>query len=210
VDDQEIRRIVDEAIRARSGAQEGQRPNPAPTGGGNGASSKPRAGSEELPEEWELVEERVGESYRWPKGDEHYESFRVFEGSTSRGTVRLALAEHAPIEQRGGLRKYYVVFHVTSGSKRPLVVFQATDDYEERGDELVAIIRGREGGRKMYGPTDTLPEAYDGFRVEEFNERISGPGSLHKLAVVAREDDEATMLAHGYLQARLRFGLEPS
>jgi len=208
-DDQDVQALIEEALRAtQSASEESSGPSPVGVREPHG-STEPSARAGELPEEWNLVEGREGESYRWPSGVEHYESFRVFEGSTSTGTLRLALAEHAPIELRGGLRKYYVVFYVTAGSKRPLVTFQAADDYEQT-QELVAIIRGRDGGRKMYGPGDALPEAYESFPVEEFNERIVGPGSLHKFAVVAREDDAATMLAHGYLQARQRFGIEPS
>ena len=207
-DDQDVQALIEEALRGRPAPEESSYPRPQAMRKPHGSTElSARAG--ELPEEWSLVEEREGESYRWPSGVERYESFRVFEGSTSTGTLRLALAEHAPIELRGGLRKYYVVFLVTAGSKRPLVVFQAADDYEQT-QELVAIIRGRDGGRKMYGAEDTLPEAYESFPLEEFNKRIVAPGSLRKLAVVAQEDDATTMLAHGYLQARLRFGIEPS
>jgi hypothetical protein len=46
----------------------------------------------------------------------------------------------------------------------PLTEFLAADDYPHTS-ELVAIIRGLDGGRKMYGPADELPPAYAGFRI---------------------------------------------
>jgi hypothetical protein len=36
----------------------------------------------DLPEDWRVVSERDGESYRWPSGRDRYEPYRVFIGTT--------------------------------------------------------------------------------------------------------------------------------
>src|SRR4029453_13669151 len=114
-----------------------------------------------------------------------------------------------------------------SGSpQKPLAEFLAADDYKETR-ELVAVIRGRDGGRggggpggpprrgfaglrgsdggrRMYGPGDPLPEIYEGFRTQMYDDRVDHAGVWHKVVVVAREDDHATMLNHALIQGRRR------
>jgi hypothetical protein len=75
---------------------------------------------------------------------------------------------------------------------------------------MVAIIRGSDGGRKMYDPTAAIPRAYNALRVETYRDRIDYPGSWNKQAVVAHENDADTMLAHSLIQAQTRFGIRPS
>jgi hypothetical protein len=43
------------------------------------------------------------------------------------------------------------------------------------------------------------------FRTQIYNERIDYPGAWNKLAVVAREDDDHTMLNHALIQSRRRY-----
>jgi hypothetical protein len=89
--------------------------------------------------------------------------------------------------------------------REPLVEFVAADDYEHTR-ELVAVIRGSDGGRRMYGPGDTLPAIYtERFRTEIYNERIIHPGAWNKLVVVAREDDDEAILNHALIQSRRRY-----
>ena len=164
----------------------------------------------ELPTDWTLIEEREGETYSWPEGPDEYETFRIYEGTTSEGTVRLGLGACERQEVRGKARRYVIAHFMTAGgSKRPIAEFLEVDDYADSGD-LVAVIKGKGGGAKMYDPTDDLPAEYEGFRIETYRDRIDAPGSYEKLGVVAHEDDVATMLGHTLIQAQSRSGLGPA
>jgi hypothetical protein len=167
--------------------------------------SPSRGGASDLPEDWQIVRERAGESYRWPKGRDQYEPYRVFMGTTrAEGAIQIALGETTRKNTWGRDRKYIVAFRTSGSPQEPLVEFVATDDYEETRD-LVAVIRGSDGGRRMYGAGDALPAVYsERFRTEIYNERISSPGAWNKLVVVAREDDNEAILNHALIQSRRR------
>jgi hypothetical protein len=161
----------------------------------------------DLPDDWSLVWERKGESYQWPEGRERYSRYRVFMGTTrSEGVVHIGLGETVRKKKWGRDRKYVVAFLGTGSPQKPLVEFLAADDYEQ-SRELVAVIRGSDGGRRMYGPGDALPETYEGFRTQMYDDRVDYPGVWHKAVVIAREDDHATMLNHALLQGRRRQSL---
>jgi len=164
------------------------------------------AGPADLPEDWRLVRERDGESYRWPKRRDRYAPYRVFMGTTrAEGAVQIALGEAIRNNARGRDRKYVVAFLSSGSPQEPLVEFAATDDYEQTR-ELVAVIRGSDGGRRMYGAADALPAVYvERFRTQIYNERITYPGAWNKLVVVASEDDDETMLNHALIQSRRRY-----
>jgi hypothetical protein len=132
----------------------------------------------DLPQDWRLLRERDGESYRWPDGRDRYNPYRVFIGTTrSEGAV----------------------------PQQPLVEFLAADDYDETR-ELVAVIRGSDGGRRMYGSADTLPAVYsEHFRTQIYSDRVVHRGAWNKVVVVAREDDEETILNHALIQSRRRY-----
>jgi hypothetical protein len=164
----------------------------------------------ELPTSWRKVEERAGETYMWPQGEDVYDPFTVYEGTTSRGTIRLAIGwcRRAPVW--GKDRLYLITFHVTAGGKRPLCEFLETDDYTNTG-ELVAIIRGTgESKRGMYGPEDVLPSPYRRLETGIYRDFIDVDRAWDKQAVVAHETDFETMLAHSLIQADLRFDIRPS
>jgi hypothetical protein len=159
----------------------------------------------DLPAEWRLVRELEGQSYAWPEVRDDYARYRVFAASTARGgTAHIAIGETVRPKAWGRHRKYLVAF-LTSGSPQvPLVEFLEVDDYESTR-EVLTIIRGSDGGKKMYSPGDTLPDVYrDNFRIERYCDRVVYPRSWNKLAVIAHEDDVATMLNHALLQARRR------
>jgi hypothetical protein len=70
----------------------------------------------------------------------------------------------------------------------------------------VAVIRGSDGGRRMYGIGDKLPAVYaERFRSKIYNERVAHPGAWNRVLVVAREDDDHTMLNHALIQSRRRY-----
>jgi hypothetical protein len=171
------------------------------------ASSAPaRLGSPDLPDDWRLLNEREGESYRWPKRRDGYSPYRVFMGTTrAEGAVQIGLGETIRENAWGRDRKYVVAFLSGGSPQHPLVEFVAADDFEDTR-ELVAVIRGSDGGRRMYGIGDKLPAVYaESFRTQIYNERVVHPGVWNKVVVVAREDDTATMLNHALIQSRRRY-----
>jgi hypothetical protein len=170
------------------------------------AAAPARSRPVDLPEDWRLVRERDGESYRWPKRHDRYAPYRVFMGTTrTEGAVQIGLGETIRKNAWGRDRKYVVAFLSSGSPQEPLVEFVAADDYKQTR-ELVAVIRGSDGGRRMYGAGDALPAVYtERFRTQIYNERIIYPGAWNKLVVVAREDDDEAMLNHALIQSRRRY-----
>jgi hypothetical protein len=168
-------------------------------------AAPPRGGALDLPEDWRLVREREGESYRWPKGRDQYKPYRVFMGTTrAEGAVQIGLGETIRKNRWGRDRKYVVAFLSPGSPQQPLVEFVAADDYEQTR-ELVAVVRGSDGGRRMYGVGDPLPAVYtERFRTEVYNERVVHPGAWNKIVVVAGEDDDEAILNHALIQSRRR------
>jgi hypothetical protein len=160
----------------------------------------------DLPGDWRVVRERENESYQWPKRRDRYAPYRVFMGTTrAEGAVQIGLGETIRENTRGRDRKYVVAFLSSGSPQEPLAEFAAADDYEHTR-ELVAVIRGSDGGRRMYGAGDTLPTVYtERFRTQIYNERIIYPGAWNKLVVVVREDDHDAMLDHALIQSRRRY-----
>jgi hypothetical protein len=160
----------------------------------------------DLPGDWRLVREREDESYQWPKRRDRYSPYRVFMGTTrTEGAVQIGLGETIREHTRGRDRKYVVAFLSSGSPQEPLAEFAAADDYAQTR-ELVAVIRGSDGGRRMYSAGDALPAAYtERFRTQLYNERIVYPGAWNKLVVVAREDDPDAMLDHALIQSRRRY-----
>lgn len=166
-------------------------------------SRGPRAG---LAEDWRLVRERDGESYQWPEERERYSRYRVFIGTTrAEGAVHIGLGETIRKNKWGRDRKYVVAFLSSGSPQQPLAEFVAADDYDETR-ELVAVVRGSDGGRRMYGAGDALPGVYkERFRTQLYSERVVYPGVWNKVVVVARENDDDTMLNHALIQGRRRY-----
>jgi hypothetical protein len=169
------------------------------------AAGEPHAG--DLPEEWRLVRERSGESYQWPDERDQYTRYRVFIGATrAEGAVHLGLGETTRKNRWGRDRKYVVAFLSSGSPQKPLAEFVAADDYENTR-ELVAVVRGSDGGRRMYGAGDALPRVYEErFRTALYSDRVIYPGAWSKIVVVAAENDHETMLNHALIQGRRRYG----
>jgi hypothetical protein len=180
---------------------------PVDADGAAGEAAAPARGPRaDLAEGWRLVREREGQSYQWPEERERYSRYRVFMGTTrAEGAIHISLGETLRKNKWGRDRKYVVAFLSSGSPQQPLAEFVAADDYEETRD-LVAVIRGSDGGRRMYGVGDALPQVYrEGFRTQMYNERVDYPGVWSKVVVVAREDDEETMLNHALIQGRRRY-----
>jgi hypothetical protein len=179
---------------------------PVDADGASGEGAAPARGPKaDLAEDWRLVRAREGESYHWPEARERYARYRVFIGTTrAEGAVHIGLGETTRKNKWGRDRKYVVAFLSSGSPQRPLAEFVATDDYEETR-ELVAVIRGSDGGRRMYGAGDALPRVYkERFRTQMYSERVVYPGVWNKVVVVAREDDDEAMLNHALIQGRRR------
>ena len=159
----------------------------------------------DLPEDWRLVREREGESYQWPDERDRYSRYRVFMGTArAEGAVYIGLGETVRKNKWGRDRKYVVAFLSSGSPQQPLAEFVAADDYEQTR-ELVGVIRGSDGGRRMYGAGDALPDAYEErFRTEMYSDRVVHRGVWNKVVVVAREDDDEAMLNHALIQSRRR------
>jgi hypothetical protein len=170
------------------------------------AAAPARRRTGDLPEDWRLVREREGESYQWPDERDRYSRYRVFMGTTNvEGAVYIGLGETVRKNKWGRDRKYVVAFQSGGSPQQPLAEFVAVDDYEQTR-ELVAVIRGSDGGRRMYGAGDALPEAYrERFRTQMYSDRVVHPGVWNKVVVVAREDDDEAMLNHALIQSRRRY-----
>ena len=109
-------------------------------------------GGDDLVTRWQPVDHREGQVYQWPDLLEHYNRYDVYRGETRReGTVFIALGWTVRPGAWGMDRTYVVSFLSQHAPQAPLMEFLAVDDYAETG-ELVAVIRGSDGGRKMYGP----------------------------------------------------------
>jgi hypothetical protein len=164
---------------------------------------RPAAGND-LVKEWQLVDQREGQSYRWPESLECYDRYHIYRGETRQeGTVFLSLGWTVRPGAWGMDRVYVVSFLSRGAPQTPLTEFLAADDYADTG-ELIAIIRGSGGSSKMYGPAEDLPPAYVGFRIVTYRDRVRAKGSWNKLAVVAAATDTDTILNHALIQARRR------
>lgn len=153
---------------------------------------------------WRLVDQREGQVYQWPELLERYDRYDVYRGEAQReGTVFIALGWTVRRSAWGMDRVYVVSFLSQRGPQTPLAEFLAADDYAETG-ELIAVIRGSDGGRKMYGPADDLPSVYAPFHITPYRDRVQAKGSWNKLAVVTAETDTDTILNHALIQARRR------
>lgn len=170
------------------------------------AGESSRGASADLPQDWRVVRELKGESYRWPQGRDSYSPYRVFVGTTrAEGAVQIGLGATIRKNRWGRDRKYIVAFLSSGAPQQPLVEFLAADDYDKT-HELVAVIRGSDGGRRMYGVGDPLPTVYtERFRTQLYNERVVYPGVWNKVVVVAHEDDDEMILNHALIQSRRRY-----
>jgi hypothetical protein len=160
------------------------------------------------PGSWSKVGELDDQSYTWPgpEGTEHYTPFEVWEAAGPSG-IQIGLGDpNKPGIYYGKERDYWLAFEMINGQKRrPIVVFNEADDYDESGD-LVAIIKGKgDGGRSMFSPGDDLPAGYERLEIDVFRDRITGPQAYNRLAVIARGGDRQAMCTHAALQLGLRF-----
>ena len=134
-----------------------------------GAAAPGRSRPTDLPQDWRLVRERDGESYRWPKRHDRYAPYRVFMGTTrAEGAVQIGLGETIRTGAWGRDRKYVVAFLSGGSPQEPLVEFVAADDYEQTR-ELVAVIRKVADGKdplrdEVIGRPDLIERLMEGFR----------------------------------------------
>jgi hypothetical protein len=150
--------------------------------------------------------EDLGEwAYRWP-GNEGMESFyasKQYEVITPHRTYRVRLAWSVRPAWGRRDRKRAIVFGqsalATSTTYYPWTEFVETDS-----GGYAASIPNPEHPRKILMPSDQLPTAFRGARVERndqlFDQIVNGP-SLRIVVDAAEEED---MVRHGYWVARRR------
>jgi hypothetical protein len=149
---------------------------------------------------WNQVDRLEGEAWTWPDGNvDTYSEIVVYEGTGAFAGMKLGIGYQDAAAKKGETNGF--VFSSGGGSKRPLTVFFPADDFAS-SHELVSMIRGRDGGRKTFAPSDSLPAVYRGFNTDVLGRRVKGKWNVQ--AVVANKDDHITMLTHTALQARLR------
>ena len=182
------------------------KPVGADAGAAGEVTARAHGSTASLAEDWRVVRESEGESYQWPEDRERYSRYRVFLGTTrTEGAVHIGLGETVRKNKWGRDRQYVVAFLSSGSPQHPLAEFVAADDYEQTR-ELVAVIRGSDGSRRMYGAGDALPQVYrERFRTQLYSERVAYQGVWDKLVVVAREDDHEAMLNHALIQGRRRY-----
>jgi hypothetical protein len=184
------------------------------------AASPPEAAAvSSVGNDWTEIEPIKNWETKWPLTEawkalghkemrEHYPLMRVYETHDDHGAARLAIGE--PQERYpvyGKERGLLSVWEVVNGRPvRQLANFIEVDDFEKTGDRA-ALISGKDGAaKKGFAPNERhlLPGVYNGMRVEVQNDRIVGPNSRNRLAVVAREDEVVVMLDHALTHLRLR------
>lgn len=170
-----------------------------------GPTTPPREGGDELAADWKLIATYDNQTYQWPETVDDYSRYAVYMGRTRReGPVHVALGWTQRPESWGRSRSYAVAFLTQRAPQTPLVEFLETDDHEETGD-MLAIIRGSDGARKMYAPTVDLPSVYtQHFRTEIYRDRVHAPRAWNKMAVVVHKGDTNALLNHALVQARRR------
>src|ERR1700680_865193 len=115
-------------------------------GGADKADALARRRTADLPDDWRLVRQREGESYRWPNGRDRYSPYRVFIGTTrTEGAVQIGLGETIRKNKWGRDRKYIVAFLSGGSPQQPLAEFVAADDYKQTS-ERVGVLSGRDCG----------------------------------------------------------------
>jgi hypothetical protein len=160
--------------------------------------------ADELVPEWLLEDRRQDQTYQWPDFLERYDSYDLYLGPTSNGPVYIALGWTRRAGAWGRDRDCVVSFLSRGAPQTPLAEFLETDDYADTG-ELLAVIRGSDGARRMYRPGDALPPPYAGqFRTEVYRDRVDAKGAWNRMAVVARRDHTGIILNHALIQARRR------
>jgi len=158
--------------------------------------------------DWEFIEERTGERYPWPTGVDNYDQFWVYRAPDGR------LFGVGKVTEGYDGRDFWMTFYLGAGggSKRPVVMFVAADDYATTSD-TAAIIRGKGAtGKAMFGMDEELPEIYadDRFDIQLYKSRVNPKSgySYNKAGVIVKADDHVGMLRHAQAQVDLR-GLYP-
>lgn len=166
--------------------------------------ARPSAAEIELPKEWQLVDEDSGVRYTWGEDHDIYDPFLTYEARTSRGKVRLAIGKCRRTRVHGRDRVYYIVVNIgPEGGMRAIAEFLATDDYDET-NEVIAIIKGKEGSGRQFASADELPSIYRDWSTVTYRDRVDYPGSYLKQGLVCNERDAETMLNHSFAQVQLR------
>jgi len=140
---------------------------------------------------WTKVDEQHGVDYTWPDSTSHFDPLSTYRS----GNLELAVGFEP--DGNGNPTSQILKDGVPFASFQPAADFGQTK-------ELVGIIRGREGGRKMFSNTDPLPPQYAEMTIARLSDRIPGHRFRNAACVVVKDDDIESMLRHGKAQVELR------
>ena len=143
------------------------------------------------PTSWTKVGEANGVDYRWPDSTSHFNPLRTYRD----GHLELGLGFDT--DNNGDPTVQILKDGV------PFASFQPADDFGTT-KELVGVIRGRAGTRKMFSITDPLPPQYANMTTARLIDRLAGHRFKNATCVVVKHDDDTTMLEHGKAQVELR------
>lgn len=130
--------------------------------------------------------------------------YRLVIGTTrTEGAVQIGLGETIRKNKWGRNRKYIVAFSAAD-PEQPLVEFVAADDYEQTR-ALVAVIRAATaGGACTPSVTPSARSTRNAFEPRPTTSGSYTQAARNKIALVAREDGDQTILNHALIQSRRR------
>jgi hypothetical protein len=143
------------------------------------------------PVSWTKTGERHGVEYTWPNGTSHFDPFEIYRS----GNLELAVG----FDRDGNGNPTAQILK----DGVPFASFQPAADFDQT-KELVGIIRGRGGGRKMFTINDPLPPQYAQMTIARLSDRIPGHRFRNAACIVIKRDDVMAMLQHGKAQVELR------
>lgn len=156
--------------------------------------------------DWNKVQTRQQESYRWMDGNWHiYPEFTVYE-NTKTGD-RFGVGRSEPEEHFGRPRTVCAVFSMEDDKiSQPVAIFNEPDDFDT-SHEMLALIRGKGPDKRAFYERSDLPGVYLDldFKFDTFRDRVTQPGARNRVSVVANVEDHETMLKFGAIQQIGRF-----
>jgi hypothetical protein len=140
---------------------------------------------------WTKVDEKHGVDYTWPDSTSHFDPLETYRN----GNLELAVG----FDRDGSGNPTAQVLK----DGVPFTSFQPAADFDQT-QELVAVLRGRDGGRKMFSNSDPLPSQYAEMTIARLSDRIPGHRFRNAACVVVKRDDVMSILRHGQAQVELR------
>jgi len=134
--------------------------------------------------------------YKWPVGEEHfesgYETARTINGREH--TFKIGFTDRFAA---GRIRRRIIVWI----NNWPLVEFAGGNGYETDG--LLASVIKTQGGKQLR-PSGKISEEYKNFRIARYDSIVQGPYASRNMAVIVQKDDLESMIRHAIIRATLK------